>query len=193
MENTNSIKDIISNSLEQVRTVLNADTVVGQQIYTESGTVIIPISKVSMGFASGGLDLPTKSAGSKNFGGGGGTGVTVSPIGFLTVFPDGRVEMLPITAEPATPLGQILDLVEQAPSIIARIKAAISGKGDENEEIELINLEDKIAEELAQKATENVPLTKKEQRELKKLQKEQAKGQKKVRKDPFDALEEFDL
>ena len=193
MENTNSIKDIISNSLEQVRTVLNADTVVGQQIYTESGTVIIPISKVSMGFASGGLDLPTKGAGSKNFGGGGGTGVTVSPIGFLTVFPDGRVEMLPITAEPATPLGQILDLVEQAPSIIARIKAAISGKGDENEEIELINLEDKIAEELAQKATENVPLTKKEQRELKKLQKEQAKGQKKVRKDPFDALEEFDL
>ena len=183
MENTNSIKDIISNSLEQVRTVLNADTVVGQQIYTESGTTIIPISKVSMGFASGGLDLPTKSGANKNFGGGGGTGVTVSPIGFLVVSADGKVEMLPITNEPATPIGQILDLIDQAPSIIARVKSAFANEEEKaEEEIELINLENKIAEELAAKATEEVPLTKREQRELKKLQKEQAKAEKKAAK-----------
>lgn len=184
MENTNSIKDIISNSLEQVRTVLNADTVVGQQIYTESGTTIIPISKVSMGFASGGLDLPTKSEGNKNFGGGGGTGVTVTPVGFLTVSPDGKVEMLPITAEPATPIGQIMEIIEQAPAIISRIKAAFSDADEKAEaEAELVELEEKIADELAQKATENVPLTKKEQKELKKLQKEQAKAEKKAAKE----------
>ena len=74
MENESSIKEIIRNSLEQVRTIIDADTIVGKQIVTSSGMVIIPISKLSMGFASGGLDLPTKNddGGKKNFGGGGG-------------------------------------------------------------------------------------------------------------------------
>ena len=87
MEKESSIKQLISSSLEQVRTIIDADTVVGKQMVTPSGTVIIPISKVSMGFASGGLDLPTEEKDEvKNFGGGGGTGVTVTPIGFLTVY-----------------------------------------------------------------------------------------------------------
>ena len=134
MENTNSIKDIISNSLEQVRTVLNADTVVGQQIYTESGTTIIPISKVSMGFASGGLDLPAKSEeGHKSFGGGGGTGVTVLPIGFLTVYPDGKAEMLPLNPEKAGPIEQVADILEQAPDILARIKSVFVKDADKEE------------------------------------------------------------
>ena len=60
MEKESSIKQLISSSLEQVRTIIDADTVVGKQMVTPSGTVIIPISKVSMGFASGGLDLPTE-------------------------------------------------------------------------------------------------------------------------------------
>ena len=90
MVNESSIKEIIRSSLDQVRTIIDADTVVGKQILTPSGTVIIPISKVSMGFASGGLDLPVHNEeGTKNFGGGGGTGVTVTPVGFLTVTPEG--------------------------------------------------------------------------------------------------------
>ena len=60
MENESSIKEIIRNSLDQVRTIVDADTIIGKQIVTPSGVVIIPISKVSMGFASGGLDLPAK-------------------------------------------------------------------------------------------------------------------------------------
>ena len=66
MENESSIKEIIRNSLEQVRTIIDADTVVGKQIVTPSGLVIIPISKLSMGFASGGLDLPTKTTKSQS-------------------------------------------------------------------------------------------------------------------------------
>jgi hypothetical protein len=101
----------------------------------------------------------------------------------IVVSADGKVEMLPITNEPATPIGQILDLIDQAPSIIARVKSAFASEEEKaEEEIELINLENKIAEELAAKATEEVPLTKREQRELKKLQKEQAKAEKKAAK-----------
>lgn len=135
MENENSIKEIIRNSLEEVRSILDADTVIGQPVYLENGTTIIPISRVSMGFASGGLDLPDRQAihDRKNFGGGGGTGVTVYPVGFLTSYPDGRVEVLPLKQEYATPLEQIVDLINRAPDLIDKIREILDGNFDENE------------------------------------------------------------
>ena len=150
MENESSIKDIITNSLQQIRTIIDADTIVGKQIVTENGTVIIPISKLSMGFASGGLDLPSKNSnGSKNFGGGGGTGVTVSPIGFLTISPDGKVYMLPIAQEKSGAMDQIFDLLDQAPDLIKRVKNALTGEPDTTTaEEELERTEAEIAEQL---------------------------------------------
>lgn len=136
MENESALKNIIESSLEQIRSIVDADTVVGKQIITPSGTVIIPISKVSMGFASGGIDLPRKDALAKNFGGGGGTGVSVTPIGFLTVYPDGRVEMLPMSRENITPLEQVADLLDHTPELINRIKALFARPevGDDEDE-----------------------------------------------------------
>ena len=95
MENESSIKQMIHNSMQQIREIMDADTVTGQPIKLDNGVTIIPFSKVSLGFASGGLDLPAKQEKMrKNFGGAGGTGVTVNPIGFLVTYPDGKVEML---------------------------------------------------------------------------------------------------
>ena len=51
MENENSMKEIIRNTLEEVRAVMDADTVIGQPIRLENGTTVIPVSKVLMGFA----------------------------------------------------------------------------------------------------------------------------------------------
>ncbi len=134
MENQNSIKDIINTALKDVRNILDAETVTGQPICLPNGITVIPVSKISMGFASGGLDLPSRNDnGIKNFGGGGGTGVTVSPIGFLTVYPEGRVEMIPITPVEMNPVEQIADMVNRAPEIIGTIRSAI--KGDDGEEL----------------------------------------------------------
>lgn len=131
MAQDSSIKDIINSSLEQIRTIVDANTVLGNQIVTPSGTVIIPVSKISMGFASGGLDVPSKSA-TKNFGAGGGTGVTVTPVGFLVVSPQGHVEMLNMTQEKAGPMDHITDLLERTPDIINRIKSVFANdKADE--------------------------------------------------------------
>lgn len=132
MENESSIKEIINNAMKDVRTILDTDTVVGEQIRLDNGLTVIPISKISMGFASGGLDLPNRGEGRKNFGGGGGTGVTVSPIGFLTVYPEGKVEFVPITPTEAGPMEQIADMIDRAPEIIGRIRSAFTG--DEGEE-----------------------------------------------------------
>ncbi len=181
MENQSSIKNIISDSLQQIRTFIDADTIVGKQIVTESGVVIIPISKLSMGFASGGLDLPGKKDGPKSFGGGGGTGVTVTPIGFLTVSPDGKIAMVPVVAEESTPIDQILGLVEQAPEIIKKIKDALSDREEEEEsEEELIAREEALAEALAKEAMKapiepEAELSPKEAKRLAKAEKKAAR------------------
>lgn len=189
MENESSVKDIITNSLEQIKTVIDANTVVGNQITTPSGTVIIPISKLSMGFASGGLDLPSKNeGGSKNFGGGGGTGVTVVPIGFLTVYPDGKVEMLPMNPDKSSPIEQVADILDHTPDIIARIKDVFTGNNaaqqseemTEEEEDEAKKLEDKYSEKLAEEIIE--PLSRKELKKIKKAEAKEEKAAKKLAK-----------
>ena len=92
MASENKLQYIIQTSLESLRTLVDSNTVIGNPIATESGTTIIPVSKISMGFASGGLDYSGKTLPQKqNFGGGGGTGLNIIPIGFLVVDKDGKV------------------------------------------------------------------------------------------------------
>lgn len=124
MENESSIKQMIHNSMQQIREIMDADTVTGQPIKLDNGVTIIPFSKVSLGFASGGLDLPAKQEKMrKNFGGAGGTGVTVNPIGFLVTYPDGKVEMLPVTgSEEVGPLEQIAEILNRAPEVVGKLK-----------------------------------------------------------------------
>ena len=178
MEKDSSIKDIINNSLDQIRTIIDADTVVGKQIVTPSGTVIIPISKISMGFASGGLDLPTDGKKAANFGGGGGTGVTVNPIGFLTVYADGRVEMLPMTQDRATPIEQVADLLDHAPDILNRFKALFAEQDEETEKVDTVKLET----EYAQKIQADMVAQSISEKDRKKMQKLEAKAAKKAAK-----------
>ena len=148
MQKETSIKDIINNSLEQIRTIIDANTVLGNQIVTPSGTVIIPVSKISMGFASGGLDLPSAKSASKNFGAGGGTGVTVTPVGFLVISAQGNVEMLPMTQDKAGPLDQITDILERTPDIINRIKSLFTTESAEELAEDAANAEAEYAAKL---------------------------------------------
>ncbi len=135
MANENKIQDIIQTSLENIRTMVDANTVIGNPINTESGTTIIPISKISMGFASGGLDYVGKNSDvpkdshAKNFGGGGGTGLSISPAGFLIVDKNGKVEMLNTgVAESKDILEQIADLLERSPDILEKFKTIFQKK-----------------------------------------------------------------
>ena len=182
MENESSIKNLITESLQQIRTFIDADTIVGKQIVTPSGTVIIPISKLSMGFASGGLDLPSKKTGAKSFGGGGGTGVTVSPIGFLVVSSDGKVTMLPMTPGKSGPVEQVFDLLDQAPDLIKRILDAFGGskKDDTEDEAEMEKKEAEIAAQLAAELEALEPKSKKEVKNAMKEAKRLAKEEKRA-------------
>ena len=122
----NKLSDIIKTTLENVKGIVESNTVIGEPVNTTNGVVIIPVSKVSLGFASGGLDYASKKEAdkAKNFGGGGGTGVSVTPMAFLVVKPDGTVELLNMSL-PDTVTNKIAtvgNLIEKSPDIIEKIK-----------------------------------------------------------------------
>ena len=88
------IESMMGTTMDKIKEMADVNTVIGDPITTADGTVIIPISKVSYGFASGGSDLPSKSQPNRElFGGGAGAGVTITPVAFLTVS-DGNVRLL---------------------------------------------------------------------------------------------------
>lgn len=87
---------ILSSTIEKIRDLVDTSTIIGEAIYAEGGITIIPVSKVTYGFASGGADFPSKSN-KELFGGGGGAGVTITPVAFL-VINDGEVTLKHITA-----------------------------------------------------------------------------------------------
>ena len=135
MANENKIPEIIKSSLENIRSLVDANTVVGDPILTEVGTTIIPISKISVGIASGGVDYNDKAERPKpqNFGGGGGTGLSVSPAGFLVIDKNGEVEFINVGMKgKPDPVDQIADFVERTPDIIAKIKDLFKKDKEEN-------------------------------------------------------------
>ena len=126
MATENKIPEIIKSSLESIRSMVDANTIIGDPIAASGGTVIIPVSKVSVGIASGGVDYNGKDqapAMRQNFGGGGGTGLTISPMGFLVCNKDGEVEFINANAKfKPDPIDQITDFMEKTPDIIAKLK-----------------------------------------------------------------------
>ena len=91
------INSLMDTTLEKIRTMVDVNTIVGEPINLPDGTTIIPVSKVSYGFASGGSDIPNKSS-AVCFGGGSGAGITITPIAFLAVS-SGETKMLHISAD----------------------------------------------------------------------------------------------
>ena len=136
----NKLQEIIQSSLENIRSMIDANTVIGNPISTPSGTVIIPVSKISMGFASGGMDFNGKNeeamrARLQNFGGGGGTGLSFAPVGFLVVGADGSVDMINVGMEAQNgAIEQVAGVIERSPEIIAKIKTIFVKDKDKDEE-----------------------------------------------------------
>ena len=125
------MSEIIRASVEGLKSSFDANTIIGEAITTANGTVVIPVSKLPVGFASGGIDYMGKKAAvtsSNNFGGGGGSGLSVVPVAFLIISPTGSVELLNIndTKEPADPVSQIINAIERSPELIEKFKEVFS-------------------------------------------------------------------
>lgn len=120
------MSDIIRASLDGVKDFTDMDTVIGRAINTPSGVTVIPVSRVTVGFAGGGLDYGGKKiTASQNFGGGSGTGVSITPLAFLTVDKNAEINLIPL-AKQTSDVERIAELIDKSPEIIQKIKNALS-------------------------------------------------------------------
>ncbi|HNX64787.1 MAG TPA: GerW family sporulation protein [Oscillospiraceae bacterium] len=119
------ISGLMGITMEKIREMVDVDTVIGDPITVSDGTVIIPVSKVSFGFASGGSDLPSKTQ-NELFGGGSGAGITIQPLAFLVVS-KGEVKLLQMSMN-ANSSNAIINMV---PEVFDKISSMI--KKDEKE------------------------------------------------------------
>ena len=117
------MSEMIKASLDGIKDFTDVDTVFGKAITTPSGVTIIPVSKVSVGFATGGVDFYEKRPLSPaNFGGGSGTGVSITPVAFLTVGSNAEINLIRIGADEQSPTDKVFSIIENSPKIIEKIK-----------------------------------------------------------------------
>ncbi len=122
------LSSIMQTTMENIKQMVDVNTIVGEPITAPDGTMIIPVSKVSFGFASGGSDFEGKTAPKTNFGGGGGAGVTINPIAFLVVSSEG-VRLIPIGSS-GEPVDRVAALV---PEMFDKIVSLFSKKDKKSE------------------------------------------------------------
>ena len=126
-----SASGILATTIEKVRQLVDVSTIFGEPIKLSEEITVIPVSKVTYGFASGGSDFPSKSN-QELFGGGGGAGVTLTPVAFL-VINSGNVTVKYLSEGPETSVervvGALPELVDKLTVIVDKFK---SGKPEES-------------------------------------------------------------
>lgn len=143
MANENRFDTMFKASLENIKSMLDSNTIVGDPIETSSGTTVIPISKLSVGFATGGVDGGAQPQKSNKFGGGGGSGMSVSPVGFLVIDKNGRTDFIGVEGKGfIDPVEQACDLLDRTPEIVQKIKNIIDGVGSKPEKVVVEDIED---------------------------------------------------
>ena len=122
------IESIMTTTMENIRDMVDVNTVIGDAITTADGSTVIPISRVSFGFVAGGGEYGERGAGeSYPFAGGAGAGVTLQPVGFL-VCGEGGVRMLPAQAKNS--VDRVIDLL---PGLMEEVKALLSSARQEKQ------------------------------------------------------------
>lgn len=112
------VNKIMENTLDKMREMVDVSTIIGDPIKT-GDTTLIPVSKVSYGFTSGGTDLPSKQN-NELFGGGGGGGITITPVAFIVIQND-KVRMMQInnyTSSADRAIAMIPELVDQISQLV---------------------------------------------------------------------------
>lgn len=130
------IQGLMKTAMASIKDMVDVNTIVGEAVETPDGTVIIPISRVTFGFAAGGGDYEPEEAAAEqaagSFGGGSGAGVSVRPVGFLVCSPTSGVRFMPV--EGNVVYDRLLDLV---PRTLDKIQEMMKQKDNEAEMDEL--------------------------------------------------------
>lgn len=128
MNNRHPIEGLMQTAMESLKTMVDVNTILGDPVETSDGAVIVPVSRVSFGFAAGGSEFSGKNGKNSSeedahpFGGGSGAGIALNPVAFLVV---GResVRLLPVNQS------AIYDrLIDAVPQFIDQIQGMVKGE-----------------------------------------------------------------
>lgn len=125
-EKKNDLKNLMAESMEKVKEMVDANTIVGEPITTPDGVTLVPVSRLSFGFGCGGGDYGKQT---NQMGAGAGAGVRVEPMAFLVV-KDGVTRMLPVAAPAISTVDRAIELV---PQVLDRVESFIDRKKAEKE------------------------------------------------------------
>lgn len=131
---THPITKLMETTLAKVRELGDAETIIGKPVVTPDGVTVIPVSKLSCGFGTGGSDFNTRhNSNAVLFGGGGGAGVEITPVSFIVIRGD-RVDVLPAggtVAAPVSPssiIATVEKAVETVPGLIEKVEAFLADR-----------------------------------------------------------------
>ena len=127
MEKKHPVNDLMRSTIEKIHEMVDTNTIVGQPIHTPDGVTLIPISRVNIGFGTGGGDYGKEP---KSFGGGSGAGVKIDPVAFL-IIKDGVTRVLPVAVPPATALDRVIEMV---PDLMDKAEKYLDKKKAEKEQ-----------------------------------------------------------
>jgi len=126
--NEHPISSLMQETMAKIKEMVDVNTIIGKPIVTADGTTVVPVSKVTFGFASGGSEFSSRKASQDtppSFGGGGGAGVTVAPVCFLIIGKDGSANILGVNAQASNTVDR---LVEMIPGAINRVSSFMEGR-----------------------------------------------------------------
>lgn len=129
-EKKRPISELMGVTMEKIREMVDVNTIIGQPIQAE-GVTLIPVSRLTFGFASGGCDYASgkqKPEGDNNFGGGSGAGVSMAPVAFLIVKGD-TVKLLPVNPPAGTTVDRV---VEMLPELVDKVTGFIEKQQDKD-------------------------------------------------------------
>ena len=127
------IQGLMTTAMQNLKHIIDVNTIIGDPIQSPDGSVILTVSKVSFGFAAGGSEFgKIENNNHHPFGGGSGGGVSINPVAFLVVNSEG-VKVLHLDKQT-----HILDkIVELAPQAVDKVKEMMSKQEDEQPEYEI--------------------------------------------------------
>ena len=132
------VESLMRTTMENIKNMIDVNTVIGDAVQTNDGSVIVPVSKVSFAFIAGGgeygADKADKNEYDNNkfpFAGGSGAGVTVQPIGFLATS-NGQLKVIPVKYSSA--VDRVVDMV---PNLISNMENYLSKRKEAEEKLEI--------------------------------------------------------
>lgn len=121
----NSLGELMKITMEHIKTMADANTIIGTPIHTE-GVTLIPVSRMSFGMGGGGTEFSTKAGSAKDgFGGGSAASAKLEPVAFLVVREDGSVKLLPVAPPPATTVDRVIETV---PEVVDKVTGFIESQ-----------------------------------------------------------------